>query len=72
LTPTLREVDVVYRVLTRTYPRAAPFAVIAKAAHPLARRTARAALAALCEAGLARSPRRGYFAATTSRVVARS
>lgn len=64
MTATPREVDTVYRVLARTYPRAAPLWILAKAAHPLPQRTTRAALRILRETGFARSPRRGQYAAT--------
>jgi hypothetical protein len=64
MTATPREVDAVYRVLTRTYPRSAPFWILAKAAHPLPQRITRAALRILHAAGLAHSPRRGHYAAT--------
>jgi hypothetical protein len=67
MTPTPREVDAVYRVLARTYPRAAPFWILAKAAHPLPQRTTRAALRILRAAGLAYSPRRGQYAAARAR-----
>jgi hypothetical protein len=64
MTATRREVGRVYRVLARTYPRAAPFWILAKAGHPLPHRTTRAALRVLRAAGLACSPRRGHYAAT--------
>lgn len=63
MTPSPREVEIVYRVLARTYPRAAPLWIVAKAAHPLPGRTTHAALRVLLKEGLACSPRRGQYAA---------
>jgi hypothetical protein len=64
MSPTPGDLESVYRVLARTYPRAAPFWIIAKAARPLSRATTRQALHVLCEHGLARTARPGQYAAT--------
>jgi len=63
MSPTPADLVSVYRVLARTFPRPAPFWMIAKAMQPLARDTTRQALNLLCAHGLARAVGPGQYAA---------